>query len=220
MGYTTSFEGQFSIEPVLSDLHRRYLVRFCETRHMKRNVSELQKLNDPLRVAVGLPLGTDGEFFVDSESIEKDYQTLTIVKHNSFPATMPGLWCDWWPDETGAALVWGEGEKFYRYIEWLHYLMVNFLTPWNYSVNGSCVWSGESAGDHGEISVRNNQISVSRATPSVILPNNLSVFLLQTPSHIRTNDVICQAITVSQKNQDYQKAFLNIYSNQINKLIT
>ena len=64
MGYDTKFRGQFSITPGLRPHHLRYLQKFNEVRHVKREVEMLKTVPDPLREAVGLPIGEDGVFFV------------------------------------------------------------------------------------------------------------------------------------------------------------
>ena len=75
----------------------------------------------------------------------------------------PGLWCQWVPTEDGTAIVWDEGEKFYNYVEWIKYLLNNFLKPWGYTLNGEVDWSGEENGDLGKIKIVNNEVVVLNA---------------------------------------------------------
>ena len=56
---------------------------------------------------------------------------------------MPGLWCHWVPngegyswsgneaamDRDGTYLAWDGGEKFYDSVEWMEYIIDNFLRP-------------------------------------------------------------------------------------------
>ena len=64
MGYTTDFYGQFELDRPLAPKHAEYLNQFSETRRMKRNAGVAAKLPDPTREAAGLPIGTEGEYFV------------------------------------------------------------------------------------------------------------------------------------------------------------
>lgn len=148
MGYTTDFWGEFHIIPPLSPAHKEYLKAFAATRRMSRkNVAHLP---DPIREAVGLPVGPEGAFYVGGESSGDG----TIADYNTPPPGQPGLWCQWIPSETHEAqLVWDEGEKFYHYVEWLEYLIDKFLTPWGYSLAGMVEWQGEEHDDRGRIKI-------------------------------------------------------------------
>ncbi len=67
MGYSYEFEGRFRVQPALSPPHREYLRRFADIRRVKRNRTLLRNTPDPLREAVGLPIGPDGCYFVGEE---------------------------------------------------------------------------------------------------------------------------------------------------------
>lgn len=71
---------------------------------------------------------------------------------------MPGVWCEWEPDENGNHLRWNEAEKFYNYVDWLTYLVDHFLAPWGRKLNGDVAWAGEGSGDSGIIYALNNRI--------------------------------------------------------------
>jgi hypothetical protein len=110
MGYTTEFDGQFTVTPTLSLEHFNRLNDFWDERH-------------------------EGKEF-------------------------PGYYCQWIPNKTGTAIEWDENEKFYDYIEWIVYLIKNFLAPWGYKLNGTVLWSGESRGDTGVITITDNRVHV------------------------------------------------------------
>lgn len=160
MGYTTEFDGQFAIEPPLAEDHHRYLETFAKVRHMRRNATQLASTPDRVRTAGGLPLGVDGEFYVGSTRNFGQDITPDVTHPNDPPATQPGLWCQWAPNEYGDALEWDGGEKFYNYVEWLEYLIANFFEPWGYTLNGTVEWEGEDRSDAGSITVTNNTIHV------------------------------------------------------------
>lgn len=67
MGYTTAFDGYFTVSPAMRPEHVAYLNKFSETRRMKRDVTVLAAMPDPIREAVGLPLGDEGEYFVGGQ---------------------------------------------------------------------------------------------------------------------------------------------------------
>jgi len=93
MGYTTDFDGEFIVSPPLKPTHRAYLEAFSSTRRMERNAKLTAKLPDPLRKAVGLPIGTDGGYFVgdtDGEGFDCRGQTLRALSDVSQPP-IPGI---------------------------------------------------------------------------------------------------------------------------------
>lgn len=118
MGYTTDFNGGFNISPSLQDKHANYLKAFNDIRHMKRDVEKLKNTPDPLRLAVGLPLGIEGEFFIGTSDASRgqdrsddiiDYNTPSGQlaygdPNHSFDTNreliaqgkaQAGLWCGW-----------------------------------------------------------------------------------------------------------------------------
>lgn len=162
MGYTTDFNGEFGLNRTLDNNHREYLTKFSETRRMKRNADKAAELNDPIREAVDLPIGTEGEFFVGANGFAGQDSDNSVEDYNSPPSTQPGLWCQWIPGENGDTIEWDNGEKFYHYIEWLEYLIANFLQPWGYVLNGEVEWQGEERSDMGMIVVKDNEVSVQK----------------------------------------------------------
>lgn len=144
MGYTTTFEGQFKLNTPLTPAQCEYLRKFATTRRVGRDVTKLPP--DPVREAVGLPVGVEGEFFVGGDGAYGQDNDESVLDYNTAPAEQPGLWCQWTPSKDGTAIVWDEGEKFYCYVEWLEYLIVNMLIPWGHVINGNVTYQGESAG--------------------------------------------------------------------------
>lgn len=151
MGYTTTFDGSFDVSPPLEERHRLYLSAFCETRRMARNAKITATRPDPLRHAVGLPVGAGGDFFVGETGYAGQDNGPDVIDHNNPPRGQPGLWCKWTPTEDGAFIEWSGAEKFYDYVEWLQYLVDYFLTPWGYALTGTVTWQGEETGDVGRI---------------------------------------------------------------------
>lgn len=156
MGYTTIFDGTFHLNKRLLDSEAIYLFEFSRTRRMKRNPAILQSIPDPARTAVGLPVGEEGCYFVN-EKWDEDSE-VSVVNYNRPPKTQPGLWCQWIPTADGGGIQWSGTEKFYDYVEWLQYIINNFLQPWDYVLNGEVNWQGEREEDIGTIVVASNLI--------------------------------------------------------------
>lgn len=156
----TEFRGRFLLNKPFTDEQAAYLTRFAETRRMKRNIKIASKFPDPLRDAVNLPIGTEAEFFVGGEGDFGDKIDESVLDHNYPPLTQPGLWCQWVPSATMDGIEWDGGEKFYNYVEWIRYIIKNFLIPWGLVLNGSVKWRGEDFDDTGTIVVENNKVSV------------------------------------------------------------
>lgn len=158
MGYTTEFSGSFTITPPLNPAQIAYLTAFSHVRHMKRDPLKTALLSDPLRIAVGLPIGPEGSYHVNGTNYGIDAED--VLKHNYPPTGQPSLYCQWVLNEDGTELAWDENEKFYDYTEWLEYLIKHFFAPWGRTLNGSVSYEGEDHGDVGIIEIRDNTVKV------------------------------------------------------------
>jgi hypothetical protein len=145
MGYTTDFEGVFKLNKKLTPKLQEYLTKFSNTRRMARKLPK--------------KFGTEGEFYVDGGGMSGQDREDSIIDYNHPPSTQPGLWCQWKPTEDGMGIEWDGGEKFYNYVEWLQYIVSNFLEPKGYTLNGNVSWQGEDRGDVGIIEVKDNNIT-------------------------------------------------------------
>jgi len=161
MGYTTVFEGEFAVEPQLSPKHREYLLEFAGTRRMRRDEALARLLPDVVREAVELPVGPEGGYFVGAGGVAGQEMDRSVLDYNRPPMGQPSLWCQWIPGYEGRVIHWDGGEKFYNYVEWLQYLVDNFLRPWGYRLNGEVEWSGEETRDVGRLVVRDNMVLVN-----------------------------------------------------------
>jgi hypothetical protein len=158
VGYTTDFDGHINLEPALKPEQIAYINAFSGSRRMKRNAEKVEKLSDPLRAAVGLPVGRDGEYYVGGG--QHGYNESSVLDSNGPPAKQPGLWCQWVVSEDGKRLEWDGGEKFYEYIKWMEYMVKHFFNPWNILMNGSIAWQGEERDDFGTVEVVDNVVGV------------------------------------------------------------
>lgn len=168
MGYSTNFDGKFILDRPLMAAHKAYLLKLNQTRRMKRDPTLAAQLPDPIREEVGLPIGEDGEYFVGGVGFMGQDRDKSVVNSNEPPGKQPDLWYQWIPNEDGTEIRWDEGEKFYHYIEWLKYLIQNFLKPWGYTLNGEVEWQGEEPDDAGIIKVKDNVVRVGRYVRKVV----------------------------------------------------
>ena len=159
MGYTTDFSGFCTITPALKPEHAAYINAFSNTRRMARRANETESRPDPVRLAVGLPVGPEGAYFVGETGFKGQDEGPDVARYNIPPTDQPGLWCQWIVDLDSSTLEWDGGEKFYDYVEWLEYLVEHFFTPWGYQLDGKIKWKGEDDEDIGMIVVEKNKVT-------------------------------------------------------------
>ena len=164
MGYNTDLVGKFTfVGKQPSKEQRAYLRAFNVARHMDRKEDLLEDRSDPVREAVGLPVGEMGCFFVAEP--EPGYGEESVIDYNYTSAT-PGLWCPWTVFIDGAGVVtleWDIQEKPHDYVEWVQWLIDNLIAPWGLTLSGEVEWSGEDPDDRGIIRVEDNKVSVGYA---------------------------------------------------------
>lgn len=103
----------------------------------------------------------DGQINLDKVLTEEHKQILEDFANADHrdDKGMPGIWCQWVPNEEGGAIEHDQGEKFYEYIPWMKYLIDTFLKPWGYIANGAIEWDGEDSDDHGILEVTDNVVT-------------------------------------------------------------
>lgn len=185
MGYTTDFDGRFNLDRPLTPEHAAYLRAFNETRRMKRDAKIAESFSDPVRTAVGLPIGDDGAYFVGNTKNHGQDHDKSVIEYNDPPGSIersaeedwikwyalveqrkkegkqqPGLWCQWTVGDDNQTIEHDGGEKFYDYIEWLRYIINHFIAKWGYVMNGEVAWQGEDTTDIGKMIVNDNVVTV------------------------------------------------------------
>lgn len=188
MGYTTDFEGSLKLSRAATQVESDYINTFSGTRRMKRDVKKLMELYKgeygyPFTNIISTPeeiYGEDGGYFAYDDGQSGQFHDTSIIDYNTAPGQLdfglanwgendtkirtglcqPGLWCQWVITEDGTELEWDGSEKFYNYVEWLQYLIVNFFEKWGIKVNGEISWRGEDRDDTGKIIVEDNIITV------------------------------------------------------------
>ena len=183
MGYTTEFLGGFEFDKPVEPDFAEYLNDFAKMRHMRLNVDEVKKDDaEWAKHCFNGDMGFEGQFYVNlnenlnraemSESVygQKYYKmnddlfynkNKYVIDSNTPAEGLPSLWCQWVVDTEENVLTWDGGEKFYHYVEWLNYLIKNFISPSGYRLNGEVRWRGEDFDDIGTIVVQNNKVKVT-----------------------------------------------------------
>ena len=161
MTYVTKLHGSFTFDRPLAPEHLAYLDAFANTRRVKRDVEQLLGVPDPLREAVGLPLGPEGAYFIGDGQPRRDDPS--VLAYNHPPAgQFSSLNCNWAPTPDGTALE-NIATPAEDYVQWLDYLLKHFIQPWGYVLNGRVHYQGEDPHDHGFLVVEDNVSSGGRA---------------------------------------------------------
>ena len=155
MGYTTEFNGKIAVDPPLSVKEMQFLNKFSATRRM-----DCQQ----------------GPYYVDRGGLAGQEREPEIIDYNNPPAGQPGLWCQW-VSHDGDSIEWDGGEKFYRSVEWMEYIIdhffgadpkakseLPFLQP--HTLNGIIEAQGESYDDRWKLIVVDNVVDSAQAPRS------------------------------------------------------
>lgn len=112
--------------------------------------------------------GIDGQYFVDQDEF-KNYETCDKyssfyygkpLQYNYSPRTQPSLYLKWEFDQENQTIKFDPlSEKFYKYHEWLIYLVNHFLHPNGYIIFGQINWQGENNDDFGTILFENDGLN-------------------------------------------------------------
>lgn len=79
------------------------------------------------------------------------------TRHCEIGQEWPSMYCQWVPTTNGDAIEWNGGEKFYGSLEWMRYLIENFLQ--SYTLNGEIIAQGEDMMDRWLLVVKDNKVS-------------------------------------------------------------
>lgn len=159
MGYDTNFSGELVMSRRLTEPEHEYLSAFLDTAHYARDTSKLEGIPDPLREAVGLPLGDQGCFFMGRDESVASYMIQyedTLLEDYDYgpPVNLPDYGTDWYLGglmDGRDVLRHEDGKSRGLYTDWLAWLVENILTPWGISLNGEVTWDGDDEGDMGRI---------------------------------------------------------------------
>jgi hypothetical protein len=74
----------------------------------------------------------------------------------------PHGYLQWVPAVSMDALVWDKGEKFYDYVEWLKFARNVLRGDYGIELDGQIHWTGEDTKDVGTITIKGDDITVSK----------------------------------------------------------
>lgn len=160
MDYYIETNGTLKLKKPLTKTHATYLYEFSCAQRQARDVRKLERVADPVRAAVGLPLGTWGNYCVLGEMAMQKTPSLyeSIIHANIPPLDQPSSWCNWIPIDCGREIRLCNLDCSGKPVEWLQYILKHFLTPWGYELNGQLSWQDESSREKSVIKVSNNRI--------------------------------------------------------------
>jgi hypothetical protein len=158
MSYNIKLLGRFGFSRQLTEAEYEYLNAFARSARVARDESRASALPDPLRFAVGLPIGPQGGHYVGGASIENWTSDGSVVNANAPPRDQPNLRCQWIPTQDRNGIEWDRGPAFYEWVEWLEYLVAHFFVPWGIKVNGTVKMVGENE-EEGNLYVVDNKVS-------------------------------------------------------------
>lgn len=123
MGYTTKFEGEFTVV--------------------------WQKTNEPVDFLSRLI----------QNSIDNHYMSANW-RSDKTRGNEPDTYCQWILKRKNNTYTigWDEGEKFYKYEEWLQYILDTHLIPFGLSLSGNVRYQGEEIGDSGILTIKNDKV--------------------------------------------------------------
>ena len=97
-----------------------------------------------------------------TDEMIKTYDSFKETRHEDGyqPNRKPSIWLQWEIVENDGKhyLKWDGGEKFYKYIEWLEYVIKYIFKGWGLLLNGRIEWRGEGWDDVGYIEVEDNNV--------------------------------------------------------------
>lgn len=161
MGYTTDFEGEISITPMLPD---HYVAAFNERQTRRNNMFGDGDEGSFDHIEHG-KWGYDGEGNSPPEGTRNRLgswanSSLDRGHDGGRVSAVPSCWCQWRLDQRPhplgdvTSLGWDGGEKFNGYAEWLQYV-VNIIKRDHPEVkfDGVIHWSGEDDHDLGFLEI-------------------------------------------------------------------
>lgn len=161
MGYRTCLDGTINVSHRVHGPRLDYLTAFTQTRHMRLDVQQCEKIADPLRRAVDLPAG----FWTIPDSWEAP-----VVLDMNCPGLAPSLNCPWEIYQDGSAIIWDGWEKPKGYVAWL-VVLATLLKCWGHDVKGEIRYEGEEDADQGVIRIDTKLIppSWTRTTGEAVM---------------------------------------------------
>lgn len=156
MSYTYDLIGKLSISPALNNDQVAYIQEFSQS-YRHKFAPKWQSWPNPLREAVGLPVGIEGEYISSDMGTGSDFIENCMEVDSNPPNTQPSFNCCWTTTK-GNALQWNKLHRTYEPVAWLNYMIEHFFKPWGVNLNGTVECHGEEKDDRTLIVVNNNTV--------------------------------------------------------------
>jgi hypothetical protein len=98
-------------------------------------------------------------------STEVQERIIKWMEKEHAPLRAPGMYCPFDLDDTcndQEFILVIRTTKTFKVERWIGALITRFAKPYKLKLNGELEWSGESAGDFGQIKVVDNKITMSK----------------------------------------------------------
>lgn len=155
MSYTYDLFGKLSVSPPLNADQVAYIQEFSGS-YRHKFAPKWQSWPNPLREAVGLPVGIEGEYISSSMGSGSDFIDNCMEVDTNTPNNQPSFQCCWTANTKGTALQWNKLRRTFEPVPWLNYMIEHFFTPWGVTLNGKVECHGEEFDDRTLIVVTNN----------------------------------------------------------------
>ncbi len=122
---------------------------------------------------MGYSTNFTGRFDLDKQLTLDDYRILKGLEgfdprdceEAAGVEALPDSYCQWGPTEDGRGVAWDGSEKFYKYTEWLQYIINKILAPKGYVLTGQVAFQGEDTGDCGIIIIEDGKVFSRKYVP-------------------------------------------------------
>lgn len=147
--------GRFTLNKPLEDGIYKQIKGLMETRRVKRDPQKLEELG----FGLAKDFGTEGEFFfINGRELEEKLKEKgltddpSIIAFNKSPKTQPSLYCPWEiSDNKKEIYCEAEPDGVREPVEWLEYIVENFLKPNGYELKGRAIILYDYLGDGEDI---------------------------------------------------------------------
>lgn len=212
MGYHTQLRGVIKIFPCVAGPKLQYLQAFTNTRHARVNVRACGKVEDPLRLAVGLPAGM--------WTIVNSFPSPLVLSYNC-PCMAPSYNCPWQIYQDGSAISWNKIEKPKAYDAWLQ-VLATLMKFWGHNLRGNIQYEGEDLEHKGTLKVDTTMhpIQWTQTSGRALMSGSL---ICETTPHVgHWKSLVMQSLELddtfwSSQNHSLKQASLWNYHN-VNKL--
>ena len=149
------FQGAFNLTPALSSAQTSYLQAFLAVQHGFWPLKYVRQQSDPVREAVGLPLGADAAYYTGHHSNGLKGRHPFIDKYNTIspgPGNQPHCGnCPWQLSPDDRQLVPDKKKLAAMPLKWLGWLVKYIFTPWKINVTGVASYDDPCTSQEGKI---------------------------------------------------------------------